>query len=255
MQLYIDGLAEATEEKDIIPIMSGVGSLVSVKVIRDIVSGKSRGFALATISDPAEGLETIARINGTVLKGKKLNVFRVHETLNGEMEFREWLRDNADEILRKVGVLPLHTVVDYGCGPGIFSLAASRIVGPQGKVFALDVRSRALAAIKEIAVEDGLNNLETILIEKSVVPVSLKEGIVDVVLLYDVLQEIVDKPKLLTELYRVLKPNGTLSVFPMHLGTAKFLDLMDEIGLFQVRDTIGYRGFESASNIVNLTKR
>jgi SAM-dependent methyltransferase len=255
MQLYIDGLSETTKEKDIIPIMSDVVSLVSVKVIRDIVTGKSRGFALAMINDLAEGRKAIAKINGTLLKGKKLTVFQIHETLNGEMEFREWLRDNADEILKKVGILPLQTIVDYGCGPGIFSLAATRIVGRQGKVYALDVRSQSLAAIREIAVEDELNNLETILIEKSVVPVSLKEGIVDVVILYDVLQEIVDKPKLLTELYSVLKTNGTLSVFPMHLGTAKFLDMMDGIGLFQVRDTIGYPGFESASNIVNLTKR
>jgi SAM-dependent methyltransferase len=203
----------------------------------------------------AEGEEAIRKLNGLILADRQVLVARMHETLPGEMEFREWLRDNADEVLNKVGVREGQTLVDYGCGPGIFSIAAAKIVGRQGKVYAMDIRPRALTRLKEIAMEDGLPNLKTMLIDKSTVSVALSDGIADVVLLYDVLQEIQDKPRLMAELYRILKPSGVLSVFPMHLGTGKLLDLVDAVGLFQLRDRYGVSGFESASEIVNLTKR
>jgi 2-polyprenyl-3-methyl-5-hydroxy-6-metoxy-1,4-benzoquinol methylase len=252
MQLYVDGLSPDTSEKDLRPLFAGVGAVESVKVIRDIVTGHSKGFALVRILDDTEAQAAIGRLNGTTLAGRKLVVFRVHDILPGEMEFREWLRDNAGEVLKRVGVEPSHTVVDYGCGPGIFSLAAARIVGHDGEVFALDVRPKALEKLIDTARENGLRIPKTMLIDRSTVSVALADDSADVVLLYDVLQEIPDQGGLMRELHRILKPKGILSVFPMHLGTAKLLDLVSAGGLFQVRDRLDYPGFESASEIVNL---
>lgn len=255
MQLYVDGLSHETSEKDLAPLFSAFGSLESVRVIRDIVTGESKGFALVRVLNDAEGQVAIGRLNGTTLAGRTLVVFKVHDILPGEMEFREWLRDNAGEILSRVGVGKSRTVVDYGCGPGIFSVAAARAVGQAGRVYALDVRDRALERLHALAVQDGLTNLSTMLIDKSTVSVALGDGTADVVLLYDVLQKIADKDGLMRELHRILKPEGILSVFPMHLGTDRLLDLVNAGGLFQVRDRLGYAGFKSVSEIVNLTKR
>jgi 2-polyprenyl-3-methyl-5-hydroxy-6-metoxy-1,4-benzoquinol methylase len=252
MQLYVDGLSPDTSEKDLVPLFAGVGSVESVKVIRDIVTGHSKGFALIKILDDTQAQAAIGRLNGTTLAGRKLVVFRVHDILPGEMEFREWLRDNAGEVISRVGVEESHTVVDYGCGPGIFSLAAARAVGQSGRVHALDIRPRALERLNALAAKNGLANIGTMLIDKATVSVALVDDSADVVLLYDVLQEIPDKGGLMRELHRILKPKGILSVFPMHLGTAKLLEMVEADGLFQVRDRLDYPGFESASEIVNL---
>jgi ubiquinone/menaquinone biosynthesis C-methylase UbiE len=190
-----------------------------------------------------------------MLADEQVQAARMHETLPGEMEFREWLRDNADEVLYKVGVREGQTLVDYGCGSGIFSIAAAKKVGGRGLGYAMDIRPQALTRLKEIATGDGLSNLKTILLDKSIVSVALSDDVADVVLLYDVLQEIQDKPRLMAEMYRILEPSGVLSVFPMHLGTGKLLDLVDAVDLLQLRDRYGISGFESASEIVNLTKR
>jgi len=254
MQIYIDGIPEDITEKDLAPLLSGVRSLEATRVIRDITSGRSKGFALATLRDDAEGQAAIARLNGAMFRGKRLTVFKVHDTLPGEMEFREWLRDNAEEALRKAGLSEAQTVVDYGCGPGIFSLAAARIVGQLGKVYALDVRPRALQEVREIAANENLRNIETRLLDRSAVTVALADRIADALLLYDVLQEIPDKPGLMREAYRLLKPGGVLSVFPMHLGTGKLLDIVEEVGLFGLGHRITYPGFHSASVVVNLSK-
>ncbi len=254
MQLYVDGISPETTEGDLKPLFVGVRSLQSLRIIRDIASGASRRFALATVSDEAEAKTAIQKLNGSTFAGANLTVFRIHDTLPGEMEFREWMRDDAEDILRHAGVTTGSAVVDYGCGPGIFSLAAARIAGPHGKVYALDVRQRALDELRKATVEDGLSNLETGLLDRVTCSVNLPDGSADVVLLYDVLQEIADKPALMREMLRLLKPAGVVSVFPMHLGTDKLLDLVRSTSLFQVRDRQGYPGFASASEIVNLTK-
>jgi 2-polyprenyl-3-methyl-5-hydroxy-6-metoxy-1,4-benzoquinol methylase len=255
MQLYVDGLAHDTSEEDLAPLFHTVGSVDSVRVIRDIVTGESRGFALVHVANDADGQAAIGRLNGTTLSGRKLVVFKVHDILPGEMEFREWLRDNVGDVLKRVGVDKSQTVVDYGCGPGISSIAAARAVGQEGEVYAVDVRPKALESLSETAIESGLSNLKTMLIDKSTVLIGLADESADVILLYDVLQEISDKPGLMLELHRILKATGVLSVFPMHLGTSRLLDLVHSVGLFRVRDRYGYAGFQSASEIVNLTKR
>ena len=73
-------------------------------------------------------------------------------------------------------------------------------------------------------------------------------------MLYDVLQELPDRAALMREMHRIVKPGGVISVFPMHLGTDKLLELVATVGLFQVRDTYGVPGFRSSSEIVNLVR-
>jgi len=72
---------------------------------------------------------------------------------------------------------------------------------------------------------------------------------------YDMMHEVEDRRGLLQELYRVLIGEGVLSVFPMHMGTEHFLDVMREYGLFGLRNRYGPPGFKTASEILNFKKR
>jgi SAM-dependent methyltransferase len=254
MQLYIGGLSDNTTEDEVVALFSKIGIVESARVIRDISSGKSRGFAIVRMPNNTEGEEAIKKLNGLILADRQVLVARMHETLPGEMEFREWLRDNAQEVLERVGIRSAQTVFDFGCGSGAFSIASASIVGRRGKVYALDVRSGALERLRETASQEGLDNIETMLLDRSTVSIALENESVDVVLLYDVLQEIPDKTGLLKELHRILRQDGLLSVFPMHLGTDKFLNMINALGLFQFRERYGPPGFPSASEVLNFTK-
>jgi SAM-dependent methyltransferase len=254
MQLYIGGLSDNTTEDEVFALFSKIGKVESARVIRDIGSGKSRGFAIVRMLNNAEGEEAIKKLNGLTLANRQVVVARMPETLPGEMEFREWLRDNAHEVLERTGVKSGQTVVDFGCGPGVFSLASASIVGHRGKVYALDVRPSALEHLRESASRQGLDNIETMLLDKSSVSIALENESVDVILLYDVLQEIQDKPGLVKELHRILRPAGLLSVFPMHLGTDKFLNMINALSLFRLRERYGPPGFQSASEVINFIK-
>jgi precorrin-6B methylase 2 len=52
--------------------------------------------------------------------------------------------------------------LDYGCGKGSFTFAASQRVGPEGKVYALDIHPQAREKVQEAALKKGFANIETI---------------------------------------------------------------------------------------------
>jgi len=255
MQLYVGGLSDDTMENELSELFSKIGTVESVTVIRDISSGRSKGYALVRMPGSTEGEEAVRQLNGSRLGDKQIMVTKMHETLPGEMEFREWLRDNAFEVLRRTGIRRGNIILDYGCGSGIFTIPSARIVGEQGRVLAADVRRHSLERVQEKAGKEGLANIETVLLDSSKVATGLGDESVDAVLLYDVMQEIGDNQGLLRELYRVLRRGGLLSVFPMHLGTDRLLEIMDGVGLFCFRDRCGAPGHKAASEVVNFERR
>jgi ubiquinone/menaquinone biosynthesis C-methylase UbiE len=116
---------------------------------------------------------------------------------------------NLSRRLQKSGVRGDQTVMDFGCGSGHFTIAAARMVGNNGKVYALDVHPLAIEAVKRKAANEGLSNVRTILSDRDT---GLPDESVDVVLLYRTFHLVDDKQGLLDELHRVLKPDCVLSV-------------------------------------------
>ena len=254
MQLYVGGLSDNTTEVDIEQVFSGVCPPQSVTIIRDIESGKSRGFAIVKILSEEKGEETISRLSGTILRGRNIVVRRMPETLPGEMEFREWLAEHASEVLMHVGVSQAQTVLDYGCGSGTFTIPSARIVGKRGRVYAFEARSSLLERVREKAREAALSNIVAVLSDTSKTSMDLADKSVDIILVYDVMHEIDNRRGLLQELRRVLKGDGILSVFPMHMGTENFIDVIRAYGLFCLRNHYGPPGFKAASEILNFNK-
>jgi ubiquinone/menaquinone biosynthesis C-methylase UbiE len=68
---------------------------------------------------------------------------------------RRWLH-NPQQILGPY-VQPGMTVADLGCGMGIFSIAMARMVGPQGRVIAVDLQQQMLDVLVKRAKKAGLS--------------------------------------------------------------------------------------------------
>lgn len=147
-----------------------------------------------------------------------------------EFRFRDWLRPPIN-ILREVGVLPGMTVLDFGCGPGGFSLAAAHLVGASGQVYALDIHPLALSMVMKAAERKSLRNIHPI---HGSYPEDLPDESMDVVLLYDVLHDLPETDSILRAIHRILKPNGMLSASDHHLGEAPLLSIITGSGLFRL---------------------
>ncbi len=107
-------------------------------------------------------------------------------------------------------IQPGEQVVDVGCGAGIDSLIAARMIGPTGRVVGVDMTLAMLEKARQAAIEANLDN------------VSFRQGYgedlpvpdewADVVLSNGVLNLMPDKTAGLREMARVLKPDGRLQI-------------------------------------------
>ena len=120
---------------------------------------------------------------------------------------------NPEKLLFQAGVAKGQTVADMGSGSGHFALAAARIVGPNGQVFAVDVFEPSLNHIQAAAAVLRINNLKTFQCDLETAGCkSIKEGSVDVVILANVLSQIKERQTIFREIYRVLRTSGKLLV-------------------------------------------
>jgi len=112
-----------------------------------------------------------------------------------------------------VAVADLHegeTVLDLGSGGGIDVLLSARRVGPQGKVYGLDMTDEMLALARENASKAGVANAEFLKGEMEDIP--LPDASVDVIISNCVVNLSPDKDAVLAEMFRVLRPGGRLAI-------------------------------------------
>jgi arsenite methyltransferase len=102
------------------------------------------------------------------------------------------------------------TVLDLGSGGGIDVILSARRVGPTGLAFGLDMTDEMLALARRNAEEADVRN--AIFLRGVIEDVPLPAGSVDVVISNCVINLSTDKPQVLSELARVLKPGGRLGI-------------------------------------------
>ncbi len=134
-------------------------------------------------------------------------------------------------VLKEVGIKEGASVLDFGCGPGSYIRPLANLVGPSGKIYALDVHPLAIQMVKRLAARKQLANVWTI---ESNGQTGLPDLYLDVILLYDVLHEFEQPGVILRELHRVLKPSGVLSVSDHHLKEEEIFSKVTGEGLFRL---------------------
>ena len=102
------------------------------------------------------------------------------------------------------------TVLDLGSGGGIDVLLSARRVGPEGTVYGLDMTDEMLVLAEENAHAAGVTNVRFLKGYMEAIPLPAES--VDVVISNCVVNLSPDKPKVLREIARVLRPNGRLGV-------------------------------------------
>jgi len=102
------------------------------------------------------------------------------------------------------------TVLDLGSGGGIDVILSARRVGPTGTAYGVDMTDEMLALAQQNARDAGVRNVHFLkgLIEQ----IPLPAGSVDVVISNCVINLSTDKPAVLTEIARVLRPGGRLGI-------------------------------------------
>ena len=137
------------------------------------------------------------------------------------------LFQNPNEILER-RIQKGMTIVDLGCGPGFFSIAAAELVGVKGKVIAVDMQEGMLSKVR--------NKIRGTKIEKRIKLHKCKESKIDIsdkadfLLAFYLIHEVPDQESLFKEIKSILKPDGkALIVEPKFHVSKKAFEETDQL--------------------------
>jgi len=164
-------------------------------------------------------------------------------------EKTKWLKKTGMEFAEKIGIKPGDTVVDFGSGPGNYSIPIARLVGSSGMVYSVEKERLILGRLVRLTRKMGLNNISGVNSLEEL-QTFLDGKRVNVTLFYDVLQFMDEAERI--SLYRIAgewtAPGGLISVYPKHTADNspdRYFKNMTANDVCREIESSGYQGGES----------
>ena len=150
------------------------------------------------------GLHTLVRVIRYFYK------FPIPEFLAGAIDhpLRRRLQPAYETAVRH-GIEPGMMVLEVGPGNGRFTIGAAQRVGPQGRVFAVDIEPKMITRVVSRAAAEGVDNIDARVADVYDLP--FEDAQFDAIFMIAVIGEIPDPDRAIAEFYRVLAPDGVLA--------------------------------------------
>jgi len=132
------------------------------------------------------------------------------------------------EVILAPYVRPGMTVLDFGCGMGVFAIGMARLLGAEGQVIAVDLQQQMLDVLQKRATKAGVSELiHTHRCEPDCIGI---EGLIDFALAFYSVHEVPEPRLLFAEVHALLRdPGEFLIVEPIgHVGAAAFDNLVSQ---------------------------
>lgn len=120
----------------------------------------------------------------------------------------EWLP--TAEVLAFLSVRSGEAIADVGAGTGYFSFPLAKVVGPQGRVYAVDAQAEMLSLISQKLEQSALANID--LIQAEAGHTTLPDSSCDLFFMANIWHEIEDQAAVLRESLCVLKTGGRIAI-------------------------------------------
>lgn len=132
-------------------------------------------------------------------------------TTNGVAETGGFLE--PEKIVRYFDLEKGDHVADFGAGHGFFTIPMAKLVGGNGKVYAIDIQKSVLDIIRAKAKVEHLLNIEPIWADLDEIGGShLKDDFIDFVVVANILFQAEKKDMIMQEAYRILRSGGRMAV-------------------------------------------
>lgn len=161
--------------------------------------------------------------------------------------------DHAPELFQTLGAVKGARVADLGAGSGFFTLRLARAVGPEGKVFAVDINAPVLACLRERVKASGLAQVEVI--EGEVDDPNLGGKDLDAVLIVNAYHEMSAYQEILQHLKRSLRVGGKLVLLEPYSPEGEKKTREEQVESHQIAPEMVAQELEAAGFKVTLLDR
>lgn len=129
---------------------------------------------------------------------------------------------DAARLAKALDLTAGRSVADIGAGAGELTVALARVVGPAGRLYATELESGRLRAIRRAAESAGLKNVTVL--EAHATRTNLPDRCCDALILRHVYHHIKDPVLMNKSLYQSLKPGGRLAIIDFEPDSAESAD-------------------------------
>jgi ubiquinone/menaquinone biosynthesis C-methylase UbiE len=160
----------------------------------------------------ASGIGAATGLQATLRATQNLRPYPLPRQFAGMLDLplrRQYL--DPGEVLGMYGVSSGMTLLDVGCGTGLFTVEMARMLGDDGLVHAVDVQPSMIERTHTRTAGAGVAHMVH-LHHGGVYDLPFADDTIDLAVLISTLGEVPDKPAALSELRRVLKPGGRLGI-------------------------------------------
>jgi ubiquinone/menaquinone biosynthesis C-methylase UbiE len=158
---------------------------------------------------------------------------------------------DAEYVLYKIGLKKGQQFLDAGSGDGFFTIPAARMVGPEGKVYAIDVWEDGIALLRQKLSKKRITNVVAMVADLTR-HIPLEEDSIDFCLLSNILHGFVankEVDKVFRELTRVIKTGGVLAVLEFKKIETPGPPLKIRLSAGDVERVVDLYGFKRESSI------
>jgi ubiquinone/menaquinone biosynthesis C-methylase UbiE len=163
---------------------------------------------------------------------KKINN-REFKIMQGIMNFADKIHPHTSVIADSFGIQKGMTIVDYGCGPGRYTVEFAWLTGPDGRVIAVDLIEIALQETEKLLKENNIDFVELKLAQGYDSGVDPETA--DIVCAVDMFHH-VDSAPFLNEVFRISKPNGLLIISGGHQNRNSIKKAVFKSGLWELTE-------------------
>ena len=132
------------------------------------------------------------------------------DSLTLPYEVRLNKRQPPDTILKIINIKPGMIIGEVGAGRGRYSVQIASRISPSGILYANDINQEALDFLKNRCEEHGFTNIKTI--QGSITDTKFPAGVMDMVIMVNVVHCLAEPVELLRNVSKALKPNALIVI-------------------------------------------
>jgi predicted methyltransferase len=220
-----------------------LSSFLAMFVLGQLLAAHS--LAEPNSSSPAKSAAKTAKVPPPLTHYKGREIAQTMHYLGADWLVRDSRQREEDcqLMLKSLDIKPGQTVCDMGCGNGFYTLQMAELVGPTGRVYAVDVQNEMLHMLAERAKQAKIRNLKPVL--GTLIDPKLPAAQMDLVLLVDVYHEFSHPEEMLRSIRASLKPHGRLALVEFRLEDPEVpIKLLHKMSKEQILQELPPNGFK-----------